>query len=230
MSVQLRRYLHARRSGLTMMSACVFAPIGIGEARLHEDAERAGEYAHIDTSEMPHPNLAQPTEAAAVEQAIQRESVNGAGTGVSMDTPMDGPASLTTGETNMGRPRKPKAEQVEQIHAPDFDLAVSLYRNDIKPAQAKVGEYAQEQSTAYKAIKKQANIQPQAAKLAFKLDGMEESKRDDFLRSLNGLLRRLNIFMPADLVDVAEGKGESAADVIPMGEQRKPQLATIGMH
>lgn len=130
-----------------------------------------------------------------------------------------------TKEDDMGRPRK--QPEVEQVHTPDYALAVRIYRQDIKPAQSKVGEYAQEQSTAYKAIKKQAHIQPAAAKLAFKLDDMEESKRDDFLRSLNGLLKALNIFMPADLVDAAEGKARVGDAVIPMGDRKRPQLATV---
>lgn len=128
-------------------------------------------------------------------------------------------------ESDMARPKKQAA--VEEVHAPDFALAVRIYREDIKPAQSKVGEYAQEQSTAYKAIKKRAHIQPAAAKLAFKLDDMEESKRDDFLRSLNGLLKALNIFMPTDLVDAAEGKGSTGDSVVPMGKRARPQLATV---
>jgi hypothetical protein len=126
----------------------------------------------------------------------------------------------------MGRAKK-KIDVVELVGAPDFGLAVRIYREDIKPAQSKVGEYAQEQSTAYKEIKKTAFIQPQAAKLAFKLDAMEESKRDDFLRSLNGLLKELRIFMPADLVDAAEGKAGTSDAVVPIGERRRPQLATV---
>lgn len=128
-------------------------------------------------------------------------------------------------EDDMARPKK--QDSVEEIGTPDYQLAVRIWRNDIKPALAKSGEYAQEQSTAYKAIKKSANIQPQAAKLAFKLDGMEESKRDDFLRSLNGLLKALNIFMPIDLVDAAQGKGTTTDSVVPMGQRNKPKLATV---
>ena len=123
--------------------------------------------------------------------------------------------------------RKPREPQVEEIKTPDFDLAVKIYRGDIKPAASKIGEHAQEMSEAYKAIKSRAHIQPQAAKLAFKLDDMEESKRDDFLRSLNGLLKRLNIFMPIDLVDAAQGKGAAGDGVVPAGERRRPQLVTV---
>ncbi len=126
---------------------------------------------------------------------------------------------------DMARPKK--QPQVEQVHAPDYGKAVRIYREDIKPAQSKVGEYAQEQSTAYKAIKKDCHIQPGAAKLAFRLDNMEESKRDDFLRSFNGLLKALNIFMPRDLADIAEGKQDADENVVPFGDRKAPQLATI---
>ena len=130
-------------------------------------------------------------------------------------------------ENDMARAKK--TPQVEEVHAPDFALAVRIFRQDIKPAQSKVGEYAQEQSEAYKAIKKRAYIQPQAARLAFRLDDMEESKRDDFLRSFNGLLKEMNIFMPVDLADIAEGKGRSGETVVPIGTGAKPKLATIPM-
>jgi hypothetical protein len=128
-------------------------------------------------------------------------------------------------EDEMARPKK--APQVEEVHAPDFALAVRIWRQDIKPALAKSGEFAQEQSTAYKEIKKRAYIQPQAAKLAFRLEGMEEAKRDDFLRSFNGLLKEMRIFMPVDLVDAAQGAGEIGADVVPSGERPRPKLVTI---
>jgi hypothetical protein len=129
-------------------------------------------------------------------------------------------------EEDMARTRRKAADQVVEILKPDFELAKRIYFNDIKPAQSKVGEHAQEQSTAYKEIKKAAHIQPQAAKLSFKLVEMEESKRDDFLRSLNGLLQVFRIFMPRDLVDQAEGK-DQASNVVPIGDSSRPSLATI---
>lgn len=128
-------------------------------------------------------------------------------------------------EDDMARPRK--APRVEQVHTPDYALAVKIYREDIKPAISKVGEFAQEQSTAYKEIKRNAHIQPQAAKTAFKISEMEEAKRDDYLRCLNGLFKALGISMPRDLVDAAEGKGDIGEGVIPAGERPRPKLVTI---
>ena len=139
-----------------------------------------------------------------------------------------GPASTVTEEPAMARPRKQTGTVNGEVPKPDFELAVKIYREDIKPAQSRVGEYAQEQSTAYKAIKKQANIQPAAAKLAFRVAEMEESKRDDFLRCLRGLFTELKIFMPSDLVDAAQGNGAAGGEVIPTGDRPRPKLATVG--
>lgn len=118
---------------------------------------------------------------------------------------------------------KPVSHEVPQK---DFAGAVRAYRNDIKPAVSKVGEYSQEVSTAYKHIKKVCHIQSGAAKTAFKLADMEEAKRDDYLRSFNGLLKELGIFMPRDMVDMAEGKAQET--VVPQGERPKPSLVAVG--
>lgn len=127
-------------------------------------------------------------------------------------------------EAGMARGRKAReaTEQVEEIKKKDFSSAVRAYREDILPAQAKVGEHAQEQSTAYKHIKKNCHIQPTAARQAFRLDQMEEAKRDDWLRGFVGLLRELKIPLePVDLVDLAEKPDRYA--------RPKPVLATMGI-
>lgn len=114
--------------------------------------------------------------------------------------------------------RKPKDDDTGEIKVKDFDLARKLYTGDIKPAVAKAGEAMQEASTAYKAIKKSAHIQPQAAKLAFKLAEMEEAKRDDFLRCLGGLLKQFNIdIAPRDLVDAMGATDDGYARPKPHG-------------
>lgn len=121
--------------------------------------------------------------------------------------------------------RAAKTEQAEEIVQKDFAQAVKIYRNDIKPAQTKVGEFGQEQSTAFKSIKKDCHIQPQAAKMAFKIAEMEEAHRDDLLICLNGLFKELGIVMPRDLVTMAEGA--EGGPVIPAGARRRPKLVTV---
>lgn len=122
---------------------------------------------------------------------------------------------------------KRAAEEATRVEKPDYERAVRLWRNDIKPAQSKQAEHGQEQSTAYKEIKNQCHIQPDAARKAFALDRMEESKRDDWLRSFRGLLKALNIYMPADMVDSAEGNSDAGGEVVPVGNRQRPKLATV---
>lgn len=115
----------------------------------------------------------------------------------------------------MARQAKVKSEEVTEIAKPDYARVVKAYREDIRPAQAKIGELAQEQSTAFKFIKKTCHVEPGAAKLAFKLNEMEDTKRDDFLRSLYGLMGVLKIGISADLVDKAEGAPAPKMPVAP---------------
>lgn len=116
--------------------------------------------------------------------------------------------------------RKPKDDQPEVVKEKDFALAAKIWRSDIKPAISKAGETMQEASSGYKQIKKVANIQPGAAKLAFKLVDMEEAKREDFLRCLGGLLKEFNIaIVPTDMVDMMQADDGYA--------RPKPQLVTV---
>ncbi len=120
--------------------------------------------------------------------------------------------------------RQPKDDDTGEIKAKDFGLAKKLYHEDIKPAVSKAGEAMQEASTAYKAIKKTANIQGAAAKLAFKLVEMEDAKRDDFLRCLGGLLKEFGIDIePKDMVDLMQQGDDGYA-------RPKPQLGLVTLH
>lgn len=126
----------------------------------------------------------------------------------------------------MAKP-KTKDNHVEEVKSMDFERAVSLYRKDIKPAISKVGEHAQEVSTAYKEIKKGCNIPPAIAKFCFKLAEDEEASRDVQLRALNGLLNALKIgVIAADLVDKAQGI--DGTGVIPTVEAKtRPNLVVV---
>lgn len=130
--------------------------------------------------------------------------------------------------------RRKKADaQVEEVPTPDFDLALRIYRQDIKPAISNQATHAQEASEGYKAIDKRANVNRQIAKFVFKLMETEEAKRDVMLRDLNGLLAAAGLFKPVDLVDVAEGKGDTGQPVVPTLAQNqskprgRPQLAAV---
>lgn len=119
-------------------------------------------------------------------------------------------------------------EQPIEVSTMDFDLAMKIVRGDILPANSKSGEYAQEASTAYKAIKKQCHIQPGSVKDAINVAKKEEAKRDDYLRGFVGMVNRLAgqtllQFVGNDLVD----RAESDSNVVPL-ERRDGGLATLG--
>lgn len=135
----------------------------------------------------------------------------------------------------MARGRRKAADIAEEQPAPenggvedkqDFELARKLYFSDIKPAISRSAEHAQEASTAYKAIKKQANIDMAAAKLAFKVVEMEEGAQQHFLRSLVGMFEIMNIALEADLIDVMQGHN-SGAQVIPLRQPEASPLPTF---
>ena len=120
----------------------------------------------------------------------------------------------------MARTARKEPDDTGEIKTKDFAGAVRLWRNDIKTAASESATQMQTIGEAYKTIKKGCNIQPQAAKLAFKLDGMEEAKRDDFLRCFTGLLAELGIPLQSnDLVDQAQGKDRYT--------RPKPSLVTV---
>jgi hypothetical protein len=103
-------------------------------------------------------------------------------------------------------PRKKKDDAAENGAQKPIDAAraVKIAKTDILPAQSKVGEFAQEMSTAYKEIKKECNIPSSVMKLGIKLNDMEDYRRDHWLRAFEAVRKELNLFVQPDLVDRAE--------------------------
>lgn len=121
---------------------------------------------------------------------------------------------------------EPKAEDAGAEGKMDFELARKLYFDDIRPAASRSAEEAQAASTGYKAIKNQCKIDPQAAKLAFKVVQMESSKQQHFLRSMAGMFAIMNIGLHTDLVDEMQGHN-SGATIIPFKAAETGGLATL---
>lgn len=191
-----RRLFHL--DGMPIEQAAALAEMSLGEALLHAEADAA------------NPPPPEAFEILSTPPANSR-----------------GPEAQSQ-ENDMARTaRKPKDDdEGGVIHAKDFDKAISLFKNDIKPAQAKVGEHAQEQSTAFKAIKKLCHIQPAAAKAAFKLFDMEDAKREDWLRAFNGLIEKLGIGIKPDLVDQMQS-GENKGPAPVQSNRPRPTLVTV---
>lgn len=100
---------------------------------------------------------------------------------------------------------------------PAFDEVIGLIRGAVRNNQAEVSSIAQDSSTIYKRIEKQLGVHRGAAKQFAAIDGMAPEKREDFLRSLLGLLTHAGYANFNDLVDRAQrptkaAKGAKAKD------------------
>lgn len=114
-------------------------------------------------------------------------------------------------------------DEVTELKQMDFAKAKRLYEADIHPEKTQAASHQQSVGEAYKLIKKDCHIQPQAAKVAFKIFEMEEAHGDDFLRGLAGLVNEMSgrtvlTFHGGDLVDMAENlaadlEGASKPDI-----------------
>jgi len=125
----------------------------------------------------------------------------------------------------MARTAKPEEDEVVEIVAPDFERAISVLEHDIHPEQEKNAKARGELSAAWKVIEDECRVNKKAAKLYFQMTGMSDEKRDDFLRSLYGLMKTGNMGISADLVD-RMGDGEAPAMPIVDGGAREG-LATL---
>lgn len=115
-----------------------------------------------------------------------------------------------------------------EVPKPDFEMAGRIHRNDIAPANKEQKRAMKDASDGWKAVKKEAHVNVAGFRAAMRVADMEEAEQQTWLRSFNGGLKERNVTLSYDLVDQAEGKDRGAgAEVVPIGEARAPQLATI---
>lgn len=128
----------------------------------------------------------------------------------------------------MGRRAKVESEEQEivELIKPDYERAIKVLTNDVHPQQEKNAKSRGELSAAWKVIEDDCHVNKGAAKLYFKLTGMSDEKKDDFLRSLYGMMETGGLGISADLVDRMETDGE--APTMPIaGAKPKEGLATL---
>lgn len=129
--------------------------------------------------------------------------------------------------------RKPKEVPMAKkdddgvIHAPDFAKMKRILLHDIAPASEKNAKTRGDLSAAWKAIEDDCHVNKRAAKLLHKLYGESEETRDDFLRSLYGGMKALNIGISQDLVDQMDDKDAPTMPTVPgrgLGVEGMPAL------
>ena len=127
-------------------------------------------------------------------------------------------------------PRRAAPENEEQeiveLVKPYYERAIKVMTHDVHPAEEKNAGSRGDLSAAWKVIEDDCHVNKGAAKLYYKLTGMSDEKRDDFLRSLYGLMETGGMGISSDLVDRMETDGE--APTMPVaGAKKKAGLATL---
>lgn len=120
-------------------------------------------------------------------------------------------------DQTMARKAKAANDDVEVVEKPDFERAAKILIGDIKPAEEQNAKSRGDLAAAWKVIADECHVNKKAAKDAFRLRQMSEELRDDYLRSLYGLMKEFHIGISADLVD-AMGSGE--APTMPTTEEK----------
>lgn len=236
MSLQLDPYLRLRAGGATMTTAAVEAGIPIAEARLTENAILRGELALPDTHDPAATDAA--FEAGGDHASIrdgqsdpeqsgrdlhEMEPSGGGGQLARPRRPGSVGGSLPRpGERNPdGRSelmaRKAANDEVEIVQKPDFERAARILRGDVKPAEEANAKSRGDLSAAWKTIESDCHVNKKAAKDSCRLLNMSPELRDDYLRSLYGMMAVLGIGISRDLVDQM---GDGEAPTMPVSDEK----------
>jgi hypothetical protein len=117
-------------------------------------------------------------------------------------------------------------DQVKEVHTPDFERMKRVLLNDIRPAIEKDAKARGDMAAAWKIIQDECHCHKGAAKALNKLLGMSDEARDDYLRTLYGGMKALNIGISQDLVDQMEDSDAPTMPIVPPTGPTVADLAT----
>lgn len=131
-------------------------------------------------------------------------------------------------ESAMATAAKEKPQNGGEYKRPDAAKAFEIYDKQIKPKLAKIDTARGECSQPWADIKEMANFPRPVMNFLLSLENIDDdAKRDHYLLALADGLKLRKLFLPSDLVTQAQGN--AGGEVVPMGERKKPQLATLPM-
>lgn len=110
---------------------------------------------------------------------------------------------------------------------PDAAKAIQIYDGQIKPLKVKLDTIKGDMSQPWGDLKKFGHISKKDFNYVQGLvDEEDDAKRDHRLLGLAALLKGRGLFMPRDLVSMADGNAET--DIVPTGERARPNLVAVG--
>ena len=118
-----------------------------------------------------------------------------------------------------------KGDVEGEYKRPDAVEAKRIFDSEIKPKNAHIATIKGDLSDPHKRIKDDCNFPRSVLNFITGLDDMEEAKRDHHLIALSEGLKAWNLHMPSDLVTAAQG--QAGAEIVPIGERTRDDLATL---
>lgn len=138
--------------------------------------------------------------------------------------PAQPPEPAQEGETTMARKAQAANDEVEEVQKPDFVRAANILRGDVKPAEEANAKSRGDLSAAWKTIEQDCHVNKKAAKDAYRLLNMSPELRDDYLRSLYGMMQEMNIGISRDLVDQM---GDGEVPTMPVSDRPAVETADL---
>lgn len=108
---------------------------------------------------------------------------------------------------------------------PDAAKAFDIYDKQIKPKQAHIDTLTGDLSQPWDDIKQHAHFPRTVMNFILALEGMEDAKRDHHLLALSEGMRHRKLFIPKDIVTLADGTAGEA--VVPEADRPKPTLVAV---
>lgn len=111
-----------------------------------------------------------------------------------------------------------------EIAKPDFARAIRVINVDVEANSEKNAESRGNLAAAWKIVEDECHVNKKAAKDFRKIRNMSLENRDDYLRTLYGLMQEDGIGISPDLIDRLD---EGAAPTMPIVEKKPVDLHTV---
>lgn len=121
---------------------------------------------------------------------------------------------------------KASEQDNQEYKRPDAEKAFEIYDKQIKPKLTKIDTARGELSQPWQDIKEHANFPRPVMNFLIALENIEDdAKRDHYLLALSGGLQHRKLFLPRDLVTMADG--DAGGPVVPSAE--RPAMKLVGV-
>lgn len=134
----------------------------------------------------------------------------------------DAPAAASPKEAKEARMADDEDEGGGEYKRPDAALAFKIYDQQIKPKEAHLATIKGDMSEPYQQIKDNAHFPRKVLNFIVALENEEDAKRDHLLLALSEGLKHRKLYLPRDLVTMANG--EDGAEIIPFGPRDDDEL------